>query len=119
MNWKIYYSDGTVISSDDATAFSLERRTGIQAIIQSDNDRGWIALSGDDYYMWDDRGGGAKWFKGDNVGFFQYIIQPGSKAVLLGEFVDTIVYRRILERANKDRTFVSKTGWSNLERQPV
>lgn len=118
VKWKIYYSDGSTFSSEDATPFSLERRVGVQVIIQEHLDKGWIALSGYDYFMWDDKGAGAKWWKGDEAGFFQYITQPGSKCILLGEWVDDVVYNKILERAQKDRMFCNKTGYKNYERQP-
>ena len=71
--WTIYYPDGTTINSNAATPSSITRRTGIQVIIQEDAEKGWLALPPYDYYMWDDRGNGAKWFPGDQVGFFQYI----------------------------------------------
>lgn len=115
--WKIYYSDGSTISSEDATPSSIIKRTGVQVIIQENSEKGWVAVCGYDYFMWDDRGAGAKWFRGDDGGFFQYITQPGSKHILLGEWVDDVVYREILNRANEDRMFANKTGCAPWERK--
>ena len=118
MKWNIYYSDGTTLSSEAATPSSIVKRVGVQVIIQEDNEKGWIAVSGYDYFMWDARGGDAKWFRGDDAGLFQYLTQPGSKFVLLGEWVDDVAYREILQRANKDRTFANKSGFAPWERKP-
>jgi hypothetical protein len=118
MKWKVYFSDGATISSNEATAFTIVRRVGIQAIIQEDPTHGWVVLTGYDYYMWDRRGGKAKWFKGNDPGWYQYITQPGEKCVLLGEYIDTAAYNKILEQANKDLIFASKTGFAADERKP-
>ena len=118
MNWQIYYSDGTIINSENVTPSSIVKRTGVQVIIQKDREKGWLAVCGYDFFMWDDRGNGAKWFRGDYAGLFQYITQPGSKYILLGEWVDDVVYREILQRVNKDRAFASKTGYAPWERKP-
>jgi hypothetical protein len=118
VKWKIYYSDGKTISSEDATPFSIERRVGVQVIVQEDPEKGWLALPPYDYYMFGARGGAPKWFPGDQVGLFQYITQPGSKCILLGEWVDDIIYRKILNRATEDRMFACKTGYAPWERQP-
>jgi hypothetical protein len=118
LKWRVYYSNGSVISSEDCSPFELTPRVGVQVILQEKPDIGWVALSGYDYFMWDDRGGGPKWFRGDEAGFFQYITQPGEKCVLLGEWVDDEVYGEILREANKDREFFNKkTGWSPHERK--
>lgn len=116
--WTIYYSDGSTITSNDATPASITRRVGVQAIVQEDAEKGWIIVCGYDYFMWDARGGKAKWFKGDDVGFYQYITQPGSKYILLGEWVDDAAYRAILQRANEDRAYANKTGYAPWERMP-
>jgi hypothetical protein len=118
MRWKVFYSDGKTISSEDCTPFSIERRVNVQVIIQEDPNHGWVALTGYDYYMWDARGGRAKWFKGNDPGWFQYITSPGSKCVLLGEFIDTKAYNEIFEIARKDMLFQKKTGFANDERKP-
>jgi hypothetical protein len=116
--WKVYYSDGTTICSEDCTPFAIIRRIGVQVIIQGDPDHGWVSLTGYDYYMWDARGGKAKWFRGNEPGWFQYITQPGSKCVLLGEYIDNKAYGKVVELAHKDRIFLNKTGFANDERRP-
>ncbi len=118
MKWKVYYSDGRTVSSENCTAFAIERRVGIQVIIQEDPDHGWVALSGYDYYMWDARGGIPQWFKGDRPGFFQYMTQPGSKCILLGEFIDKRAFNKVSEQAQKDRMFLNKTGFAANEIRP-
>ena len=118
MDWQIYYSDGSVISSDEATPYNLIQRVDVQVIIQEHPDKGWIGLSGYDYFMWDDRGGGFKWFRGDLFGLYHYLTTPGKKAVLLGTWVDDEVYNGIMEQVQKDRIFLNKTGKAKREREP-
>ena len=88
MSWKVYYSDDTTISSEEATPFNIDRRGDVQVIVQESDDHNWVTLSGWDYYMWDDRGGGAEWFGGDREGLSSYIRKPGYKGVLIGDFID-------------------------------
>ena len=94
MNWKVYYSDGKTIGSDEAIPFSISEpyREGVQVIIQDDNEHKWKALCGEDYYVWDDRGRGAKWWKCNRQGLDHYLRQSGSKCVLFGTHIEKDVF---------------------------
>ena len=118
MNWKIYYSDGFTISSENATPFSIPSiyREGVQVIIQGDNEHKWLTLSGEDYYVWDDRGRGAKWWRCNRQGLDHYLRQPGSKCVLFGTWIETEDYREVFNRARKE--WGNKEIFSPEERRP-
>ena len=116
MKWKIFYSDGTAISSQDATPFSIIERANVQVIIQESSDHNWLTLSGYDYYMWDDRGGGDKWFGGDGEGLSSYIRKPGYKCVLIGDFIDKKLFRKIYNQARSE--FGNKESFASGERKP-
>ena len=68
--------------------------------------------------MWDTRGGAAQWFKGNEPGWFQYIIQPGSKCVLLGEYINKKSFSEIFELARNDPDFKPKSGFASDEKRP-
>lgn len=114
--WKIFYSDGKRISSEDATPFSIDRRSDVQVIIQDDREHNWVTLSGYDYYMWDDRGNGPKWFGGDREGLSSYLRKPGYKAVLIGDMIDKILFRQIMRDAIEQ--IGEKSGYDSIEKKP-
>ena len=114
MKFSIYYSDDVVHGMDDP--FAIERRGNVQVIVQPDGEHNWVTVPANDFYMWDDRGGGFKWFSGDVFGLKDYLMKPGPKCVLFGEHIDTALYRRILNQAIED--LGEKTGYSPRERKP-
>lgn len=116
--WVVYYSDDTTISSEDATPISIEHRADVQVIIQESADHGWVTVCGDHFYVWDDRGGGAKWWGVDRFGFDHYLLQPGSKCVLFGTSIDNERFAEIFERARQDLHFNLKETFRRRERRP-
>lgn len=122
MDWVIYYSNGSTISSDEKTPFSLQgtlERAGVQVIIQPSYGHGWVTMTGDHFYVWDDRGSGLKWWGADKFGFHHYLLQAGEKAVIFGETVDNHVFSDIFERARKDLSFLQpKEVFTRNERHP-
>lgn len=123
MEWKIFYSDhskeqDTSVSSEKFTPYSIPKghREDVQVIIQPDSEHNWVTLSGYDYYMWDDRGGGEKWFGGDREGLSSYLRKPGYKCVLIGEMIDKKLFEEIFRVAIKERG--KKNGYNNIERKP-
>jgi hypothetical protein len=114
--WKIFYTNGSSISSEDATPFSIEQRENVQVIIQRDEEHNWLTLSGYDFYLWDDRGKGAKWWKADRQGRDHYLRQPGSKCVLFGTWIETEDFRRIFNQARDE--FGAKEIFDPDERRP-
>ena len=118
MSWKIYYSDKSIVSSQQATPSSIARRLDVQVIIQDSRDHGWVTLSGYDFYIWDDRGGGPKWFGVDQFGLHHYWLQPGWHCVLFGTMIDKRKFAEIFELATNDPDFRTKTGRTRDERRP-
>lgn len=124
MKWKIYYSDhseehDTSISSEYAAPFSIERRADVQVIILESSDHKWITLSGYDYYIWDDKGGGARWWGVDIFGKHHYELQPGYKCTIFGTIIDKYRFREIFDLARKDIMFLQpKEIFARDERKP-
>ena len=100
--WEIYYSDGTSISSENTTPSNIEHHEDVQVIIQKENEHKWVTLSGTDFYVWDDRGEGAKWWRvNDRFGVDYYLRKPGCKCVLFGTWIETKDFRKIFNKARK------------------
>ena len=111
------YSDGKTISSQDATPFSITRREDVQVIIQPSDEHNWVTLTGTDYYVWDDRGKGAKWWGvNDRSGLDWYFRKPGYKCVLFGTWIETEDFRRIFNQARE--RWGNKEVFANDERKP-
>ena len=77
MKWKIYYSDGSTISSQDATAWSIIRRNGVQVITEESPEHKWVTISGSDYYIWDERYEVARGLGVDQFGLYDYLLKSG------------------------------------------
>ena len=116
--WEVHYRDGSYISSEDCTSFSIQKgkRDGVQVIIQEDSEHIWVTVPACDFYMWDVRGGKPQWFGGDYAGLILYLLTPGHKAVLLGEHIDKYLYRKILISATE--RLGEKAGYNRDERLP-
>jgi len=114
--WEVHYRDETFITSEDTTPFGIEKRDGVQVIIQGDDEHRWVTVAGHDYYMWDVRGGIAKWFGGNREGLSTYLRQPGYKCVLIGEMIDKVLFRKIMNAARK--RLGDKAGYESVERLP-
>jgi len=116
--WKIFYSDGTHISSEDMSPFSIPYKwhEGVQVIIQPDSEHRWKTVCGHDYYMWDYREPELGWWGGDRDGLSYYLRTPGHKCVLFGTFISKQKYREIFNLARSE--FGEKTGFDPTERVP-
>ena len=101
MRWEVYYSDGTSISSYDATPSSIVRRADVQVIVQESADHNWVTLSGSDYYVWDTKGEETKWWGADIFGLHHYLLQPGTRCVLFGTMIDKKTFRKIFDLRQK------------------
>ena len=118
MNWKVYYSDGSTFSNQDGTPWIVPA-LGVQVIIQADIDHGWETQAHDDYYVWDDRGDGPKWWGVDDFGMWEYLfIEPGHKRVLSGRRMSRERFSEIFKRAMNDPDFPKKTASACGEPQP-
>jgi hypothetical protein len=124
VKWKIYYSDhtkehDTSVNSEQLTPFGIDRRDDIQVIVQESADHGWVTLSGYDYYIWDARGGDAKWFGVDLFGLYHYLLQPGYKCTLFGVMLDKVRFGEIFNLAREDMNFTQpKEAFATNERHP-
>lgn len=116
LHWAIYYSDGSSMGSNDATPFSIEHREDVQVIIQEDQEHKWISLSGSDFYYWDDKGYGPRWWRADRQGRDHYLRQPGSKCILFGTWIETVDFRKIFNQARED--FGNKEIFDPYEKKP-
>lgn len=116
--WRIYYSDKTYISNEDCSPYSVERRGDVQVIVQDNKGVGWYTQSGDDYYVWDDRGRGARWWGVDRFGLYSYLKKPGMKCILFGETIENEDFYDIIRMIKEDETLPPKAGYLNKERQP-
>lgn len=114
--FRVYYSDGSVIGSEDFTPFEIPRRGDVQVITQESLDHNWVTRSGKDYYVWDDRGGGFRWFGVDIFGLHHYLLQPGRKCVLFGTEIDSKRFNEIFNRARDE--FGDKESFERRERMP-
>lgn len=116
MTFGIYFSDGSMVSSEHCTPQAIDPRAGVQVIIQDNPDHGWDSLSGYDYYVWDARGDEVKWWGCDRFGLHHYWLQPGWKCILFGTMIDKKTFREIFDRARSE--FGVKTAFNNYERKP-
>lgn len=117
MSWEVFYSGGGSISSEDTTPFGIEHREDVQVIIQDDKDCKWKTLTGLDWYVWDDRGEGAKWWGCTNqYALDHYLRQPGYKCVLFGTWIEDRDFDRIFNAAREK--WGEKQGYARQERKP-
>lgn len=121
MKWKIYYSDhtresDTSVNSEQVTPYSIIRRADVQVIVQESPDHNWVTLSGFDFYVWDNRGGGAQWYEADHFGLDHYLLQPGYRCVLFGTRIDKDRFKEIFNIARSE--FGNKSIFAKGERHP-
>jgi len=117
MKWKIYYGDDSTFSDQDGTPWIAPARD-VQVIVMTSKDHGWRTQAGSDYYVWDDRGNGARWWGVDQFGMYDYLLDPGYKRVLFGRTVTSDRFSEIYSRASVDPDFPKKTSNANKERKP-
>lgn len=118
MNWKIYYSDGQTFSDQDGDP-EIAPFWDVQVIIQVDEEHGWFSLSGSKYYVWDNRGLGYCWWGVDDIGFVDYLKDPGWKRVLVGRTIENEEFNEIFKRAKRDPDFERKKAFRRWERRPI
>ena len=118
MNWKIYYSDGTTFSSSDGTP-QRAPGLGVLVIVMASKDHGWQTQAGNDFYVWDCRGGEVRWWGVDRFGLDEYLfMHPGQKVALAGRTTSADHFSKIYEQACVDPDFPGKTSFSNKEHHP-
>jgi len=120
MRWRIYLSPTEFISSTDTTPQALETKwhKGVQVIVQEDKDHNWATQSNSDYYVWDDRGDGPRWWGCDDFGLFDYLTEPGWKIVLGARSITTAEFTKTFFEAKNDPEWGKKAAFHRKERRP-
>jgi len=114
MWWIVWYADGTSMHSDEVGPEVLPA-LGVIVIVQYDARHGWAAVTGTDYYVWDDRGGGPRWWGVDQAGWYDYLISPGWRVTLFGRMVESERYNEILRLAFRDPRLPPKLAYGARE----
>lgn len=82
LKWRIYYGDGTTYDNFDGPP-EESPAGGVQAI---------VCLPG-------------YWYCGDEVGYFQHMLEPGWKIIRFGSLISNEDYARIKQQALADPDF--------------
>ena len=114
ITWRIYYADGSTFSNLDGRVWQAP---GVyaQAIVQVDDAHGFAIVSHHDYYVWDDKGGGYKWWGADWAGLMIYLMTSGPKKVVFGSWIERNEFMKVFKRASNDSDFPPKTGYNPEE----
>jgi len=117
MKWKIYYGDGSIFSDQDGSPWSAPG-FDVQVIVMASKDHGWMTQAGDDYYVWDCRGGVTRWWGVDKFGLWEYLfVTPGFKCALAGKTTTSERFSEIFKMASNDPSFPPKTTYASKERK--
>jgi len=118
MLWKIFYSNGHEIKTYSYKDGGPETAPCqyVQAIVQWDDMVGWTTQSMSDFYVWQDRGDGFRWWGCDKWGLYDYIIQPGWQKIITGYSISNATFRKIFRMIEEDPDFV-KQGFKRGERR--
>ena len=107
IRWRIFYSDGTVVTdTDPAEVPTLD----VQVIAYAHPNVGVALLTDRDYYWFED----GTWHAGDIFGLWDYLARPGWKRVLFGRTIPYEDYARIVSIAVED---MGKHAWLWDERK--
>ena len=108
--WRIYYGDGSVFTSEDGTPWDAPR-TNVQVIVQEHGRVGWQVLnSADEYYFEEDTRG---WYEAR--GFTDHLLRAKHPLVVFGRMMNNDEYVALLARAKEDLP-TPKTGNLREER---
>jgi len=118
MHWKIYYNDRSTFSSLDGDPEDAPTR-GVQVIAQDDPRLVWVTQAKSDYYIWDDRGDGPRFWGVDLFGLWEYLFtKPGKKIALAGMTIGSFDYDEIWRDAVNDPMFGRKATFARDELRP-
>jgi len=114
-NWKIFYGDRSTFSCEDGAPRDAPT-LNVQVIVQEDPDLVWATQAKEDYYTWEDRGQGPRWWGVDLFGLWEYLfLSQGEKVVLAGRTLESADYSWIWEQAVNDPKFGRKAVWARNE----
>lgn len=118
MNWAIFYGDGSRFDCKMGQPKDAPCQN-VQVIVQDDPDLVWVSQAKSDYYIWDDRGTGPRWFGVDLFGLWEYLFgEPGAKVVKAGRTLPSLDYETVWRQAVNDPMFGRKTTWARNELRP-
>ncbi len=116
--WRIWYSDGTTVSSEDCAPAAVPGY-GVQAIAQADQtpgtgNVGHLVLAGHDWYYW--RTDSEEWAGGDQAGLFDLILhREPIVGICQGRRIPIVRYNQILKEAS-EVGLPAKSGFRRGER---
>ncbi len=102
LRWKIFYSDGTVFSSDEGPPEDAPSRS-VAVIAQEDGHWGRRLLKLTDWYRFD--AAADRWFDCDAFDVLFALSRQGAVIARRGEYMPEAVFERVLIAAHED-TFV-------------
>lgn len=118
LEWAIWYSDGSIFTSQDGPP-ELAPVFGVLVIVLNDPFLGWNTQSGSDYYGWDDRGDGPKWWGIlSDLALASYLAKPGWKRVLIGESIPSETFSQVFEEIRNHPQWGQKSGFRRRENRP-
>lgn len=106
IKYKIFYDDGSTYSGEPENAPVF----GALIVIQEDKEHGRSIHSMCDYFCWDDRGDGLKWWEADYIGMVDYLSRPGMKRILIGRLIPNARWGEIYKLALDDADLPPKTA---------
>jgi len=114
IEWRIYYGDGSVFSSDQGSAGEAPP-FNIQAVVQFDQDVGRQILNGFDWYILKDD----KWYGIlDIPSLLDQLLHDLDRiqAVKMGRLIPSEQYQDIMRRAKQDQGLPIKNATSRIEK---
>jgi hypothetical protein len=101
--WRIYYHDRSTFDSTMGLPADAPS-TGVVCIVQnhtSKQEGGYIVTAFKDFYWRENN----EWWGSDEVGFWQYMFEPGAKVVKFGISIPTVEFNEIMKKASEDVDF--------------
>ncbi len=107
MRWCVFYVDGSTFDSSQGQPEDAPGG-GVLAVAQESRQVGAEVHQRSDFYLFDECFEG--WMGVDYFGFAQYLMQPGTKIVKLGEAMSTERYRELLAKIRANPNLPSKSA---------
>lgn len=98
--WRVYYADGSTISSDDMAAEETPA-WGVVAVVTRDPEGQVTSVHGPKFdYFWYD---GAEWWGSDLTGLLDALARRAAQVVCMGRVLSNEDFSAIIARSVKDR----------------
>ena len=114
MDWKIYYGDGSVFSSNDGKPYEAPPHN-VMVVSQKDNNVGRAVYNQWDWYFYSDEIGG--WFGADLFGVIDQVMHNCDKicAVIQGRVTTNEKFQEIYKFARNDPDMPKKSANNKRE----